>query len=78
MQAARGANAVFGDETSVQIAAQLYAHKVELLRGRAQTVGVGSIYEGKQLIELSPEELNVWVRDVLAPAESEAKEAQEF
>jgi hypothetical protein len=76
--AARSANATFGDDTSVQIAAQLYAHKVEMVRARAKSIGVEPSCGGKQLIELSPEELNSWVRGTLAPAEAEAAETKEL
>ncbi len=76
--AARGANATFGDDVSVQIAAQLDAHKVEMVRAGAKAIGVEPICEGKQLIELSPDELNSWVRSTLAPAEAEAAEAKEL
>ncbi len=74
IDAAREANATFGDETSMHIAGQLYAHKVELVRARAQAIGIVPTCEGKQLIELQPDDLNRWVREVLAPAESKKKE----
>ncbi len=76
--AARSANATFGDDVSVQIAAQLYAHKVEMVRTRAKAIGVEPTCGGRQLIELSPDELNSWVRTTLAPAEAEAAEAKEL
>jgi hypothetical protein len=65
--------AVFGDERSRQIAGQLYEHKVGLISSRAAELGVAAVAEGKKLIELSPEELAVWIRDVLEPAERAAK-----
>ncbi len=74
IDAAREANATFGDETSMHIAGQLYAHKVELVRARAQAIGIVPTCEGRQLIELQPDDLNRWVREVLAPAESKKKE----
>ncbi len=74
MAAARDAQATFGDATSVHIAAQLYAHKVALAVQRANAVGIGTMVDGKQLIELAPEVFAKWTTDVLAPAEAEAKE----
>ncbi len=70
---AQAANATFGDSTSVQIAAQVYAHKVELAKVRAVAAGVATVVAGKQLLELSPEEFGVWVSDVLTPAEAAAQ-----
>ncbi len=72
IQAAQSANATFGDAKSVQIAAQIYAQKVEQARGRAQSAGISPTCNGRQLIELSPDELNAWIRDVLTPAENTA------
>ncbi len=70
MEMARAANATFGDSTSMHIAAQLYAHKVELAKNRAVAAGVATTVAGRPLIELSPEEFGAWVRDTLTPAES--------
>ncbi len=67
--------AVFGDERSRQIAGQLYEHKVGLLRNRAAELGIPAASSGRQLIELSPEELSEWIRKVLEPAERAAREA---
>ncbi len=77
MAAAQEANAVFGDEKSRQIAGQLYAHQVDMAKQRAEKVGVPVVIGGKQLIELSPEELGEWVRNALEPAEAGARAAQE-
>jgi hypothetical protein len=72
MEMARAADAKFGDDASMQIAAQLYAHKVELAKVRAAAIGIGTTVGDKQLIELSPEQFNAWTRDTLAPAEEAA------
>ncbi len=78
IQAAQAAQATFGDSTSMQIAGQLYAQKVEQVRSRAKAVSIEPVANAKQLIELSPEELNMWIRDVLAPAEAGAKADDEY
>ncbi len=70
IEMAKAANATFGDSTSVHIAAQVYAHKVELARARAVAVGVATVVAGRPLLELSPEEFNAWVKDTLTPAET--------
>ncbi len=70
--------AVFGDERSRQIAGQLYEHKVGLISSRAAELGLAPVAGGKQLIELSPEELAVWIRDVLEPAELAAKDEKDL
>ncbi len=69
--------AVFGDERSRQIAAQLFEHKVGLIKGRAGELGLPTTSNGKQLSELSPEELTEWIRKVLEPAELAAKSGRE-
>ncbi len=78
IRAAKEANAQFGDSTSMHIAAQVYAHKVEQARARARAVGIDPVAEGRQLIELPPDAFNKWVNEVLVPAEckkgSEEKE----
>ncbi len=71
--AAREAGASFGDEASVQIAGQLYAHKVQLVADRAKAAGVEPSCEGRPLIGLAPQELNKWVQAVLDPAEAAAR-----
>ncbi len=71
IQAAREANAKFGDSTSMHIAAQVYAHKVEQAKTRAKAVGIEPVSEGRQLIELPPDAFNKWVNEVLVPAESQ-------
>ncbi len=77
IQAAQAANAKFGDETSMQIAGQLYAHKVQLAQDRAAAVGVEPTCNGVPLIQLPPEAFNDWIQRVLAPAERAKKEADE-
>ncbi len=77
MQAAIAAKATFGDEASMQIAGQLYAHKVELARQRAEAAGVPPFVDGKPLLQLSPESFNEWTANVLRPAE-EAAEARQL
>jgi hypothetical protein len=71
-------NAIFGDERSRQIAGQLYEHKVGLVESRAIALGVQPTAGGKQLLELSPEELADWIRTTLEPAERAAKEEREL
>ncbi len=71
-------NAVFGDERSRQIAGQLYEHKVNLIETRAIALGIQPTSEGRQLLELSPEELADWIRATLEPAERAAKEDKEI
>ncbi len=78
IQAAQAANARFGDDASIQIAGQLYAHKVELVRERAVAAGVEPMAGGKQLLQLTPEELNAWIAQVLTPAEAEKEEAKQL
>ncbi len=76
--AAREAGATFGDDVSVQIAGQLYAHKVQIVADRAKAAGVEPSRDGKPLIGLAPQELNEWVQAVLAPAEAEAREGKDL
>ncbi len=76
--AAQKANATFGDEASMQIAGQLYARKVQQVVDRAKAAGVAPASDGKALIELTPHDLNEWVRSVLAPLEAEAAETKEL
>ncbi len=75
--AAIESQAVFGDEKSRQIAGQLYEHKVGLLRARAAELGLAPTSGGRQLIELTPEELAEWMRRVLEPAERTARSGKE-
>ncbi len=71
--AARNAQSIFGDDASRAIAGQLYAHKVQLVRQRAQDVGVDPKAEdGRDLLELEPEEFTRWTQAVLEPAEKKA------
>ncbi len=72
IEAARRANAEFVDEQSRQIAGQLYAHKVDLVRARAEAVGVRPMAGEKQLIELAPQDFVDWIRTHLEPAEAAA------
>ncbi len=74
IEAARAANATFGDQASMQIAGQLYAHKVDLIRARAVEAGVTPKVDGKDLLQLAPAELNTWVEEVLARAERHAEQ----
>jgi hypothetical protein len=76
--AAAEANSTFGDERSRQIAGQLYAHKVELVKTRAEAAGVVPRDGDRDLIELSPEEFGRWVTERLEPAEREARESKEL
>ncbi len=79
IEAARQANAEFGDEQSRQIAGQLYAHKVDLVRARAEAVGVRPMLGDKQLIELAPQDFTAWIKEHLEPAEAAAAgEAKEL
>ncbi len=75
--AARDANASFGDQASMQIAGQLYAHKVDLVRQRAAAIGVEPMADGTPLIGLAPERLNAWVKEVLAPAEAARRQGED-
>ncbi len=75
MQAAIAAKATFGDEASMHIAGQLYAHKVELARQRAEAAGISTCVDGMPLLQLSPERFSEWAANVLKPAE-EAAEAK--
>ncbi len=75
--AAKAANASFGDEVSMQIAGQLYARKVDLVRQRAMAIGVEPAVDGSPLISLAPDRLNAWVKDVLAPAEAAHRQKEE-
>ncbi len=77
INAAQAANATFGDSVSMQIAGQLYAHKVQLAVDRARAVGVQPEVDGVQLIQLPPDAFNRWVTEVLAPAERAKGEAEE-
>ncbi len=70
--------AVFGDERSRQIAGQLYEHKVGLIGRRAAELGLDAMAGGRKLVELSPEDLAVWIRDVLEPAERAAKDEKDL
>ncbi len=74
IQTARAAKATFGDEVSMQIAGQLYAHKISLAAERARKVGIEAVVGGKQLIDLAPEAFTAWLQDVLTPAEAEVAE----
>ncbi len=76
--AAREAGASFGDEASVQIAGQLYAHKVQLIVDRAKAAGVEPSCEGRPLIGLAPQELNKWVQAMLDPAEAAARDGKDL
>ncbi len=78
MEAAREAKATFGDEASMHIAGQLYAHKAQLVVERAKAVGIEPTSGGKSLIELTPHEFNAWIQHTLAPAEGEAAETKEL
>ncbi len=75
--AAIESQAVFGDEKSRQIAGQLYEHKVGLLCTRAAGLGLAPTSGGRQLIELTPEELAEWMRRVLEPAERAARNSKD-
>jgi hypothetical protein len=70
--------AVFGDERSRQIAGQLFEHKVGLIKSRAAELGLAPTAGGRQLIELSPEELAAWIRENLEPAERAARAESEI
>ncbi len=74
IQATVAARASFGDEASMHIAGQLYAQKVEALKGRARATGIAPTVAGRELIQLSPEELNEWVEKTLMPAEGKEEE----
>ncbi len=76
--AAKEMGATFGDNASVQIAAQLYARKVQQVADRARAAGVEPASDGKALIELAPHDLNEWVKAVLTPAEREAAECKDL
>ncbi len=77
--AARNAQSIFGDNTSRAIAGQLYAHKVKLVEQRAVAVGVvAKARDGRDLVELAPEEFTEWVQAVLEPAEKEIGEAKDL
>jgi hypothetical protein len=79
VEAARRANAEFGDDQSKQIVGQLYARQVEQVAARARKVGLRAAAGGKQLIELAPQDLTDWVREHLEPAEAVfEKEASEL
>ncbi len=69
VQATVAARASFGDNTAMQIAGQLYAQKVEALRERAKAAGVDTAVEGREILQLTPEELNMWIDGTLKPAE---------
>ncbi len=77
IKAAQAANATFGDQVSMQIAGQLYAHKVQLAVDRAKAAGVQPEVGGKQLIQLPPDAFNRWVTEVLAPAELARRDDEE-
>ncbi len=77
--AARNAQSIFGDNASRAIAGQLYAHKVKLVEQRAREVGVvAKAKDGRDLVELAPEEFTEWIQAVLEPAEKEASEAKDL
>ncbi len=79
IQATLAARASFGDEATMHIAGQLYAQKVAALVARAKAAGVDPTAEGRELIQLTPEELNKWVECALKPAEGkEEEEAKEL
>ncbi len=69
-----GSNSTFGDEQSRQLAGQLYAHKVELVKARATAAGLDTMPGGRQLIELDPQSFNAWVAEHLEPAEARARD----
>jgi cell division septation protein DedD len=78
IQATVAANASCGDAASLHIAGQLYACKVDALKERAKVAGIAPTAEGKELIQLTPEELNAWVAATLKPAEDkQGKEDKE-
>ncbi len=77
IRAAQAANATFGDDVSMQIAGQLYAHKVQLAVERAKAAGVQPEVGGVQLIQLPPDAFNKWIQEVLTPAEVARGEAEE-
>ncbi len=79
MWAARNAQAIFGDESSRAIAGQLYTSKVQAVVQRAREIGVDPKAEdGKELVELAPEDFTKWIQTVLEPAEKGAAEASEL
>ncbi len=73
-EAAKAANATFGDQTSMQIAGQLYAHKVDLIKARAVAAGITPLADGRELLQLAPAELNAWVEGVLTRAEKQGEQ----
>ncbi len=74
IQATLAAKANFGDGASMHIAGQLYARKVEALKERARATGIAPAAGGRELIQLTPEELNEWVESTLKPAEGKEEE----
>ncbi len=74
IQATGVARAKFGDEASMHIAGQLYARKVEAPKKRAKATGVAPAAGGKELIQLTLEELNAWIESILKPAEGREDE----
>jgi hypothetical protein len=79
MWAARNAQSIFGDESSRAIAGQLYAHKVQVVVQRAREIGVDPRAEdGRELVELAPEDFTKWVHEVLGPAERGTDEAKDL
>ncbi len=79
MWAARNAQSIFGDESSRAIAGQLYAHKVQVVVQRAREIGVDPRAEdGRELVELAPEDFTKWVHEVLEPAERGTDEAKDL
>ncbi len=74
IEAAKAANATFGDQTSMQIAGQLYAHKVDLIKARAVAAGITPLADGRELLQLTPAELNAWVEGVLTRAEKQGEQ----
>ncbi len=75
IQATMAAKANFGDEASMHIVGQLNARKVEALKERTKATGVAPAMGGRELIQLTPEELNVWIEGTLKPAEGKEDEA---
>ncbi len=79
IQATLAARANFGDEATMHIAGQIYAQKVAALEARAKAAGIVPAAGGRELIQLTPEELNTWVESALKPAEGkEEEEAKEL
>jgi hypothetical protein len=58
----------------MQIAGQLYAHKVDLIKARAVAAGITPLADGRELLQLAPAELNAWVEGVLTRAEKQGEQ----